>query len=969
MNRTTYLIAIIMALISPSFAQFIFVGTGVENIELVDTNYTGLQNSQAVYVEAAADLHIESTTITGGSGAEADPGALNPPPSLLYGGYGALFVNVDNVLIDGNSSIYGGSASSYVNNSLPQQAVAFGSDGVAAAMSDPSFVFEVANATVQGGDGSKALEVTGPVSQQINAYGGIGFNVFTGTLKLSDGAEVYGGAGGNVSVASSSELTSVYGGNAIQLNFAADLLWSGNAQVQGGDGGTFSGDASSIANANGGAGLAIVDVASPIDISAGIFEGGSGGTVNGSSSSTAQGGAGMIISSSSDVTVSGGQFVGGTAGTLNGMDAGGGAAIEINNSTVSLAGGVLEGDLLLSGGASTLSLQNTFTDDARVVQIGGTADFELWNDNQLANVFVEDGTMNFNNQSFDLKNGSLFTLVSSTASANFNNGLTVRDGAMVELGLGTMGGSNILLENGAKVQTTYDGTSSGTIAATGSLTVEDGVTWTIDAGDTVTTAGTTFDIASAGTLTSGLTFEDVVFVGTGGTEGWVGGINALSDAGNTLTATYGASPIAVALGVAGDTSTEFGKAMNALSAAMPVGSEGYDTVKLLADTAEEGGWLMTNAYVRTTEMGSVLVGLQSTFSDQIQDRVRSRLRFREVGYPKPASPSGPGGWDSMRTMSDRMEDAISLDGMRSWGDRMEDTYGSEQIGNFADNVTPKAEMDGTTLSDSWQAWGRGYGAFIEQDDIEGYAGYDAGVAGVMVGMDKAMNNVLLGIGGGYTRTDLEGYEERDADSDTGHITAYFATHGERAYLDASATYAFNAVETEYDTLGYSGDYNGLSLTDLLLLTPELSLLNTLYNRDSYTEKSTLGGVPALAYGSYDQWSHLVQLGATLNTIKTLSMDRWEMGIQPEVRLHWLRELNAEWDDETYSMIDPGTSIGLGPIGATPMPREEDLIKMGAGLRLSKWSSDMTELGIDFDGVFGSDGYDAYIFSGKILHRF
>ena len=205
--------------------------------------------------------------------------------------------------------------------------------------------------------------------------------------------------------------------------------------------------------------------------------------------------------------------------------------------------------------------------------------------------------------------------------------------------------------------------------------------------------------------------------------------------------------------------------------------------------------------------------------------------------------------------------------------------------------------------------------------------------------------------------------------------------GERAYLDASAGYAFNAVDTEYDTLGYAGNFNahtlglyigggyGISLTDRVLFTPEASILNTLYIRDSYTESSSLGGVPALAYDSYDQWSHLSQLGATLSAIQKLTMNRWEMAVQPEVRVHWLHEFNAEWDNETYSMVDPGTSIGLGPIGATPMPRDEDLIKVGGGLRLTKWSSDMTEIGIDLDGVFGSDGYDAYVLSGKILHRF
>ena len=231
----------------------------------------------------------------------------------------------------------------------------------------------------------------------------------------------------------------------------------------------------------------------------------------------------------------------------------------------------------------------------------------------------------------------------------------------------------------------------------------------------------------------------------------------------------------------------------------------------------------------------------------------------------------------------------------------------------------------------------------------------------------------MGIGGGYARTVLEGNAGKDGKSDTGHAVAYFSAHGDHAFLDASANYAYNDVETEYNTLGYTGDYAAhtvglylgggyvITIAERVLLVPEASILNTLYTRDAYTESSDL--YPDLMWDSYDQWSHLGSIGATLSMLSKVSFTDAELAVQPELRAHLLHEFNNEFDDETYMMTG-----GEYTIGASLKPREENLIKVGAGVRLSKWSSDTTEFGLDFDGTFGDD-YNAYIVSGKIMHRF
>ena len=147
------------------------------------------------------------------------------------------------------------------------------------------------------------------------------------------------------------------------------------------------------------------------------------------------------------------------------------------------------------------------------------------------------------------------------------------------------------------------------------------------------------------------------------------------------------------------------------------------------------------------------------------------------------------------------------------------------------------------------------------------------------------------------------------------------------------------------------------------------MLTTYYDRDSYTDKPTdlsEGDWPEKVFDAYDQWSYLSSLGATLSMIQQFESFSTEMEFRPEVRAHWLHEFNAQMDNESYMMEQ--TTIPYTPEGAILQARDENLIKLGAGLRFSSWNSNKLEFGLDLDLVFGED-YEAYIGSAKLLHRF
>jgi outer membrane autotransporter protein len=445
------------------------------------------------------------------------------------------------------------------------------------------------------------------------------------------------------------------------------------------------------------------------------------------------------------------------------------------------------------------------------------------------------------------------------------------------------------------------------------------------------------------------------------------------------------------------------------SALVTPGSDAYDLIAALPD-AQAAGVVISNGYIRSAEIASTLIGLQSVFADQVKSRIRSHMQYDGVGFPASSAPGGASGWDAMRDfsdrlesdswdavrdlsdrlesgintdgmreLSDRLESGINTDGMREFSDSMEDRFGYEEVSGSVDTVSdaviPDLGIETMGLPTEWQTWGSGYGSYIDQDTTSDFAGYQASLGGGILGIDKRINNLLLGVGGGYAHTVLQGYESKDARADSWQSVAYFSAHGDHVYLDASASYAFSSVDTEYDVLGYTGDFGAqtiglylgggfaFTMLDTVVLTPETSILNTLYLREAYTESSSIDGMPTLQWDDYDQWSHLTKVGATLSPVQAIDLADLEIACRPEIRAHWLHEFNPEMDNETYIM-DGGSYI----VGASLMAREEDMLYVGGGVRLSKWSSDTTEFGLDVDGAL-ADNYSAYIVSGKIIHRF
>ena len=1009
------------------------VGTGVENIGWTNVQFSGSGNYPSNYaanVDDIASLDVSgSSTFNGGAGGSV---TVSDSSANENGGTGLRLTNVVSAVIT-DSVLRGGHGGTIVANNTTNATSPFAAAkaGHGIELNGTGDLELGAGVVAVGGDGGTINNNMG----RARAFGGDGaVNYVTdadasvATITVSGGSYQGGDGGSAVFNSDGRDLSrpdysdDVYfdnlegarGGNGLRVSSEYNWLAgsrSGSVTINdgvfaGGDGGTAQNPGTSGADASGGHG--VLANHTDIFIHGGTFSGGTGGTGNGIKSADGY----SIRTRDANLTVTGGSFVGngqsllfethyldstatisdgtfgdmifmtvfneegpGTTqtGTINISGGSFGNLISLSDATtdISITNATL-GDIYFSGagaqftvpglGTHNIAIDSAVISSGNVLMDEGTVNVSQWGDAHFMDTTISAGTMNFNTQQFNLLDGMTMTLGATSAKANFSGGLQTAAGSVINTPY--IAGSSAA----------YPITASGT----GSINLAKGTEWFIGASASSIPVGQTINMArSSGTgliSTNNFSAEDVRYAGVGA-AGWLGGINtiSLSPDQKILKAVYGDSSINIVLGVAGDTSTEYARAVNEWSGLVGSSGPAYDGLKPLANTTQEGGVLMTNTLLRTTEMASALVGLQSIFSDQIKDRTRSYLRDQQVGYPAASTPAGSAGWEAMRQFSDRMEDSFGYDEVMAPIDAAVPDVSYDQVKGAVDAAVPDVKVEPITLPAAYQTWGRGYGSYIEQDSSDDFAGYDTTIGGGMLGIDKQINNVLIGIAGGYARTVVDGDYDKDGSSDTGHAGVYFSAHGEHAFLDANANYAYNDVQTEYNTLDSKGDYAAhtvglylgggyaFSIAKYILLTPEASILSTYYKRDAYTETSDL--YPSMRWDSYDQWAYLGTVGATLGMIHQIDIMDGEIAVYPEFRLHFLHDFNNQFDDETYTL-----AAGQDTISAALQAREEDLFKVGAGVRLTKWSSNTTEIGIDVDGIF-ADNYNAYIVSGKILHRF
>ncbi|WP_372846680.1 hypothetical protein [Pontiella sp.] len=966
-------------------------------------------------------LTLNDGIVIGGSGGTATVKSVTGT-SLARGG-AAVFLSgstVGNAQF-GSVEITGGSGGDVVSSGTANSLNISGGNGITVTNTAVSIVAN--GATVTGGAGG-TLESSG--SSGVVAKGGDGLVYYgkgagvSGTATIIGGSYT-GGAGGTID--DDTGTGNVSAGRGAYFNNGLTVAIGGDAVFTGGAAGTLNG-------VTGVQGVALEIRDATVTITNGTFIGSKGlltSTVGGNNSVTIMGGSfGDVKFGGNDtVDISGGTFdemlLSGSGAkdlTINGED----DDLSIGSlnfgatgtASVSATEAGLTSIVVSSGLNNTLDVFDNGAAISTIEQTGGAIDVSFNGTQVIDDITISSGSMDIFGTDLAVNDGKLYQLVDSDASLNVDQKLTVRKGGTLDVGLGTVTATDFVASQGANIKTTFSEDGLGGID-TGVIT-----------GDNVTIGDVNWTLVNDGSVTDSSLFEDGFLLASGSTLNygslsalkfsitdnpeWMDGINGLSTnmSGGliNLYATYGTLSLIKVL--EDEDYDDLDLVVEDLQRYIDANPELGQFVKTNWTSAAEFSEGATSTYRRAPEMANAMISLQSVFADQIKDRTRSYLRLQDWGTPSTVAPmgaQGPAEWyeDSVMWTRDHLPFWDVKKAARSAADNApmpnikgepSDTVGkpymasSTQKGDdydaFVDkvhgmlpNVDTKIEVPTT-----YQVWGRGYVSDLDQQATgstagsDYFAGYDARGFGGIMGIDKRLENMMFGIGGGYARTDVDGDSGLDGTADTVHAVGYFSAMLNQFYMDANINYSFSDVEvTGVDSFGYEGDYKANMLgmylgggygmaafSDKLLFTPEASFLLTYYGHGSYTETSSVG-MPEKSFDSYDHWSQLLSLGATLSMVKQIESFRTELEFQPEVRAHWLHEFNADMEDETY-VLDGGVNA----LSAAIQAREEDLIKIGTGIRFSKWDNDTTEFGIDLDGVFGRD-YDAYIISGKLMHRF
>ena len=283
--------------------------------------------------------------------------------------------------------------------------------------------------------------------------------------------------------------------------------------------------------------------------------------------------------------------------------------------------------------------------------------------------------------------------------------------------------------------------------------------------------------------------------------------------------------------------------------------------------------------------------------------------------------------------------------------------------------TPVGPAGNTSTSNILRAagsWGKVYGSWGDQDDMDNDKGFEYDIVGVMLGYDvQSSNNWLFGVNAGYSYTDVDSGIDTDSDIDTITVGLYASYSKGQMYVDYGVMYSNGDIDndrtstisgnrltsyTNYDAItgyieaGYQYPFSNYTLT------PFVGVTYTTIEIDDYAERQTTDP-DAYIIDETDDEFYSTTLGVKaeyfVNNILHL-----------KGRLTW----NHEYSDDLQTTIKvaPGSNP-TAYINSEGIDLDDDRFGLGIGLKY-QYSPEITfdldydlELAEDFDSHTGTIG--------------
>lgn len=668
---------------------------------------------------------------------------------------------------------------------------------------------------------------------------------------------------------------------------------------------------------------------STLTISNGVFRGGDGGTglfVGDNSMVTIHSGSftggvdhAAIYLENSDATIHGGNFAGNIGGTS--AIAGDGLfsiLTEATTNSVNLHGGTFSSLAFYSthGAVQHFLAGTNLVVQNGLYQNGGTVVVDNQANSALQQIHLQDGTMEFGND-FTLASNGVFSLENGTME--FGNDFSLDPGSgfnLYQSQLSVAGDMAFASDSFTAINISTGGYAAITADT---ATFQTNSTLTVDASDGGF-ASETNDLHIIET-TSG------IFVGAIGatTENFNSNVNL------TVTADWLSM-------LDGAFITDGGNALH-IRLITQTWREGWEAEGQLGELADE---------LQDLDDGTMAATISS------MDKVSSKQAVEETYFTVR---------NTFQTVLQGMQAAVGQSVSRGAEYR-------EQL-----QLRPSGAR-GPQRSNDMRGWAKYYGQRYSHDADGLNPEYDAKLDGGVIGVDKSLGGLLVGISGGYgrysTTTGIDGEED---------ITAYhgslYGTLGiDKAYIDAGVAYGFNQVENqttspfvlngEFDAQMISAYLGGgidlLDSTEGMVFTPEASIQYSMYEQEAYSETSDTA-VPR-NIEAFDADSLRGSVGLNVSILDPMKFDTFSL--KYDVRAHWIREFNPEPSNMNFSLAGGTDPYEL----AVPM-LDEDLYRVGVGCSFFNTKRNQPKnvmFRIDFDELFG-DGFNSHNLSAKVIYAF
>jgi outer membrane autotransporter protein len=239
-------------------------------------------------------------------------------------------------------------------------------------------------------------------------------------------------------------------------------------------------------------------------------------------------------------------------------------------------------------------------------------------------------------------------------------------------------------------------------------------------------------------------------------------------------------------------------------------------------------------------------------------------------------------------------------------------------------------------------WLDAFGSWGDQDESDGFTGYDYDLYGATIGFDRIFRNrYILGISIGYSETDigLDG-NQGDGEIESLYGSVYGSYYTERGYIDAALSYGDQdyrnsrrivigpierTARSDHNGEAYSafaeGGYN-FELNSLIL-QPFASLQYISLDEEGFTEKGA-GSINQII-GDRDTESLVSELGLRMASV----FKRDTMSVIPEVSAAWNYDFDI--DDRVITTAFAGSPNDSFSIRGQDV--EKHGLTVGAGLTL------------------------------------